>query len=445
MGIKVNLEQLEAQAESVNSACQNLASQLETVTTRLSDFSSQDDLKGQAASSAKEFVTSYVIPMQASFLTVIQQVSTAVQKLPEDYRSQVDSKSWSEDELREKIQQIDTMIQHLHDQQDKLSKVAKKDKNKKASAKAAVQALHNKEKVYLRKKERFEEILEHLLEFNSTSNNVFNNINMNNFNTAVNSISNAYNGEKHSFPKEVPDWAEDAIMNFQKTINETPIGKGITAMDESSKTVCKIIEDTTIGNGKFKKKDVKKKVNEELKNKKIKHEENIKELEKKKNKVKNSSKPKDRSKRRQKSFNRQKDTKLKQLNKEIEFNREQIKAVDKTRDIYNRVKPLNSLSHVVSKGSNMASYGASYLKNRKDGDSIGKAVAKTATSKAISKGAGAVASKGTSMIVGAAVGAISGPLAPLTAPLAGAVAGAIVGSVVEDFTEKQVDKALDKV
>lgn len=366
--------------------------------------------------------------------------------IPEDYRSQVDNKSWSEEELREKIQQLETLINQVQEQQERLERVAKKDKDSKKSNKSALNALHSKEKTYLRMKERFEEILEHLLEFNNTSNNAFNNINLDNFNLAVSSVMHSYNGKTNRFPESVVTWAEDVMKDFMITLKDIPKNATVPMLIDSTDKICKTIEKETIGNKKFKKvRDQIEAVNETLDKKKSKHKEKIKALEKEKNKTKNKKKPKKKTKRAIKNYNKQKSEKIQKINKDIEFNKKQIKYAESTKGVYKKAKPFNKVLKGLNFTSEVLSIGKSYGKNRKDGDSVVGVAVKTAISKGTAIAVGKVAQAGATVIAGTAVGAISGPMAPVTAPAAGIVAGSVAGSVVEDFVEKRMDKFLDKV
>ena len=51
----------------------------------------------------------------------MQKPSQAIKKLPEDYQSMVDSKSWREDDLLDKIRQEEQMIAYLDEVNQSLS------------------------------------------------------------------------------------------------------------------------------------------------------------------------------------------------------------------------------------------------------------------------------------------------------------------------------------
>jgi len=103
MGIDMYLEQSQLQSSSVATMCQS---------------------QGDAYNSARSFFASVLLPLSKGGQLYAETFSQAIKKLPEDYQSMVDSKSWREDDLLDKIRQEEQMIAYLDEVNQSLSSLS---------------------------------------------------------------------------------------------------------------------------------------------------------------------------------------------------------------------------------------------------------------------------------------------------------------------------------
>ena len=81
-----------------------------------------ESLKGDAYNSARSFFASVLLPLsKRGDSSMPETFSQAIKKLPEDYQTMVDSKSWREDDLLDKIRQEEQMIAYLDEVNQSLS------------------------------------------------------------------------------------------------------------------------------------------------------------------------------------------------------------------------------------------------------------------------------------------------------------------------------------
>ena len=81
----------------------------------------KESLKGDAYDSARSFFASVLLPLSKGGQLYAETFSQAIKKLPEDYQTMVDSKSWREDDLLDKIRQEEQMIAYLDEVNQSLS------------------------------------------------------------------------------------------------------------------------------------------------------------------------------------------------------------------------------------------------------------------------------------------------------------------------------------
>lgn len=114
MGIDMYLEQSQLQSSSVATMCQSQAEAYQDLQSAIQKFSEDtESLKGDAYDSARSFFASVLLPLSKGGQLYAETFSQAIKKLPEDYQSMVDSKSWREDDLLDKIRQEEQMIAYL--------------------------------------------------------------------------------------------------------------------------------------------------------------------------------------------------------------------------------------------------------------------------------------------------------------------------------------------
>ena len=114
MGIDMYLEQSQLQSSSVATMCQSQVEAYQDLQSAIQKFSEDtESLKGDAYNSARSFFASVLLPLSKGGQLYAETFSQAIKKLPEDYQRMVDSKSWREDDLLDKIRQEEQMIAYL--------------------------------------------------------------------------------------------------------------------------------------------------------------------------------------------------------------------------------------------------------------------------------------------------------------------------------------------
>ena len=116
MGIDMYLEQSQLQSSSVATMCQSQVEAYQDLQSAIQKFSEdKESLKGDAYDSARSFFASILLPLSKGGQLYAETFSQAIKKLPEDYQTMVDSKSWREDDLLDKIRQEEQMIAYLYE------------------------------------------------------------------------------------------------------------------------------------------------------------------------------------------------------------------------------------------------------------------------------------------------------------------------------------------
>ena len=116
MGIDMYLEQSQLQSSSVATMCQSQVEAYQDLQSAIQKFSEDtESLKGDAYDSARSFFASVLLPLSKGGQLYAETFSQAIKKLPEDYQTMVDSKSWREDDLLDKIRQEEQMIAYLYE------------------------------------------------------------------------------------------------------------------------------------------------------------------------------------------------------------------------------------------------------------------------------------------------------------------------------------------
>ena len=116
MGIDMYLEQSQLQSSSVATMCQSQVEAYQDLQSAIQKFSEdKESLKGDAYDSARSFFASVLLPLSKGGQLYAETFSQAIKKLPEDYQTMVDSKSWREDDLLDKIRQEEQMIAYLYE------------------------------------------------------------------------------------------------------------------------------------------------------------------------------------------------------------------------------------------------------------------------------------------------------------------------------------------
>ena len=122
MGIDMYLEQSQLQSSNVATMCHSQVEAYQDLQSAIQNFSEDtESLKGNAYDSARSFFASVLLPLSKGGQLYAETFSQAIKKLPEDYQTMVDSKSWREDDLLDKIRQEEQMIAYLDEVNQSLS------------------------------------------------------------------------------------------------------------------------------------------------------------------------------------------------------------------------------------------------------------------------------------------------------------------------------------
>lgn len=113
MSIDMYLESARSQANSLSSISAQCVQQNNELIKVLENFVAEEELKGHAYDSAKAHITSTVIPLIQGIVLYQESLAEECQKFVSQYTSDVDSKSWRQVDLEEKIREADQKISNL--------------------------------------------------------------------------------------------------------------------------------------------------------------------------------------------------------------------------------------------------------------------------------------------------------------------------------------------
>ena len=174
MGIDMYLEQSQLQSSSVATMCQSQVEAYQALQSAIQKFSEDtESLKGDAYDSARSFFASVLLPLSKGGQLYAETFSQAIKKLPEDYQTMVDSKSWREDDLLDKIRQEEQMIAYLDEVNQSLSSLTMDSEEKGRLRRSNVELMrghHANKRVY-------ETILKDLRAYDSYSGGLFDDLN----------------------------------------------------------------------------------------------------------------------------------------------------------------------------------------------------------------------------------------------------------------------------
>ena len=170
MGIDMYLEQSQLQSSSVATMCQSQVEAYQDLQSAIQKFSEDtESLKGDAYNSARSFFASVLLPLSKGGQLYSETFSQAIKKLQEDYQTMVDSKSWREDDLLDKIRQEEQMIAYLDEVNQSLSSLTMDSEEKGRLRRSNVELMrghHANKRVY-------ETILRDLRAYDSYSGGLF--------------------------------------------------------------------------------------------------------------------------------------------------------------------------------------------------------------------------------------------------------------------------------
>ena len=169
MGIDMYLEQSQLQSSSVATMCQSQMEAYRDLQSAIQKFSEDtESLKGDAYDSARSFFASVLLPLSKGGQLYAETFSQAIKKLPEDYQTMVDSKSWREDDLLDRIRQEEQMIAYLYEVNQSFSALSL-DSEKKGNNTELIRGHQANKRIY-------ETILKDLRAYDSYSGGLFDNL-----------------------------------------------------------------------------------------------------------------------------------------------------------------------------------------------------------------------------------------------------------------------------
>ena len=124
MGKRFDLSASRAQASSCQQSCAELGKSIQQISAAVAQAASSD-IGGTGGTHVKEYAEAVVVPMLQAAVMLSDAVKQGTTKLPQQYVAKVDSKSHSEDELREEINNVKTEVSMLSDMEKVLSAVSK--------------------------------------------------------------------------------------------------------------------------------------------------------------------------------------------------------------------------------------------------------------------------------------------------------------------------------
>lgn len=169
MGIEMNLGSSDNQAHSVSDVFSNRIHSYENIQKALYRFINTANLQGNAYSAARNYTQRVLIPLLKGCVLLDEALKESCSKLPEEYRSRVDTISLSEDELNRQIMNANNMVidyERLIDQES--TKTTPNSRN--------IYSLRMNKDNYERLKQTLERKLAKLIDFNSYSVQIFSHI-----------------------------------------------------------------------------------------------------------------------------------------------------------------------------------------------------------------------------------------------------------------------------
>ena len=183
MGIEMNLGSSDNQAHSVSDVFSNRIHSYENIQNSLLKFINTANLQGNAYSAARNYTQRVLIPLLKGCVLLDEALKESCSKLPEEYRSRVDTINLSEDELNRQIMNANNMVldyERLIDQEN--TKTTPNPQN--------IYSLKMNKGNYERLKQTLERKLAKLIDFNSYSVQIFSHIDV--------LIDNIHQGLQHT-------------------------------------------------------------------------------------------------------------------------------------------------------------------------------------------------------------------------------------------------------
>ena len=175
--VKVDLGAAKAQASSIKKVCNALNDQVDQIQDAVEKFIDNDSLKGKGYQGAKEFGATVVINSWRAVRVAFEAVGKGTDQMIKEYESSVDTKSWSDEELEDKIRtlqrdkaQLSAQITVLQD----LTKMVSQNKGDTDNLNKTIQASNQAVGTLDDQINHFKQIKQHLDEFSTKSSRFMN-------------------------------------------------------------------------------------------------------------------------------------------------------------------------------------------------------------------------------------------------------------------------------
>ncbi|WP_314065284.1 T7SS effector LXG polymorphic toxin [uncultured Vagococcus sp.] len=180
MSVDMYVSSSQSQASSVAAICRQQKQGYEQLQRAINDFVvGSPQLQGAAYDSAKQFFNAVLMPLSKGGILLSEAVMEACQKFPEEYMASVDSGDLKESDLREKIDQLNRQMSELSDLHDRLQSMLYRQQQEGAldgSIASRMSGAHSLMATYGRAKQKLQEKLDKLLDFNGRSPDIFSEI-----------------------------------------------------------------------------------------------------------------------------------------------------------------------------------------------------------------------------------------------------------------------------
>lgn len=237
-GICMKQSDSKKQASSLKTAVSNLNESYQEVMHYIDSFNDDTHFRGKAYSSARRYMNSVVIPAVKSVLLTGNSLAEDLAKIADNYASEVDSKDWSEKELNDLIEKINSQKAKIASNNEGLD--ASKDKDQIKNNNKQMDSLTDQA-------QKYEEIKSRLLQYNSTSASYLSGFQMEGkkvqlrqISCAIHSMSKGYQGKgifqckDTGWTKDVnSEWYSQYMHSKQRKDNEfweDPIGNKVTSV-----------------------------------------------------------------------------------------------------------------------------------------------------------------------------------------------------------------------
>jgi len=220
MSIEMALESSQTQAETTTSYSQHQLEGYQALQQAIDQFvSDTESLKGQAYDSARDFAETVLNALARGGELYEETLSQLISKLPNDYIEMVDSKSWSEDDLLQRIDQQQQCLNVLEEMELQLSLIST---GISLERKTTLHSYHEELiEVHSDLKRTYEEILEKLYAFDSYSAGLFDNLAdiESQLTLGLSQLGDSWNAQTGTFqPLANMSWA--SVLNNQYAVKD---------------------------------------------------------------------------------------------------------------------------------------------------------------------------------------------------------------------------------